>query len=91
MGDLLGAHTIYAAGCWMECISDSRYIANTFRELTPMPMFEVHYEQDKQIHKELVEAESAEGAWKEFVLRTKEQAKPGENKQVMCVIRHELD
>ncbi|MFA6685915.1 MAG: hypothetical protein WCS16_00395 [Desulfuromonas sp.] len=56
-----------------------------------MPMFEVHYEQDKQIHKELVEAESAEGAWKEFVLRTKEQAKPGENKQVMCVIRHELD
>lgn len=56
-----------------------------------MPMYEVHYEQDKQIHKELVEAQSAEGAWKKFVLRTKEQTVEGENRQVVCVIRHELD
>jgi len=55
-----------------------------------MPTFEVHYEQDKQVHKEIVEAESAEGAWQEFVLQTKEAGKQGV-KQVLCVIRHELD
>lgn len=56
-----------------------------------MPTFEVHYEQNKQVHKEIVEAETAEGAWKEFVLRTKESDKQGEEKQVVCVIRHELE
>ncbi|MFN2258084.1 MAG: hypothetical protein ABR516_06365 [Desulfuromonadaceae bacterium] len=56
-----------------------------------MPTFEVHYEQNKQVHKELVEAESAEGAWKEFVLHTKEAGEQGDDKQVLCVIRHELD
>jgi|AntRauTorckE6833_2_1112554.scaffolds.fasta_scaffold01441_2 hypothetical protein len=55
-----------------------------------MPTFEVHYEQNRQVHKEIVEAESAEGAWKEFVLRTKEAGEQGD-KQVVCVIRHELD
>jgi hypothetical protein len=55
-----------------------------------MPTFEVHYEQDKQVHKELVEADTAEGAWKEFMLRTQEAGQQGE-KQVVCVIRHELD
>jgi len=56
-----------------------------------MPIFEVHYEQGKQMEIELIEAESAEGAWKEFVLRTKREEKEGtrgEDKQVVCVIRH---
>ena len=56
-----------------------------------MPTFEVHYEQDKQLHKELIEAESAEGAWKEFVLRTKEAGSQGKDKQVVCVIRHVIN
>jgi hypothetical protein len=55
-----------------------------------MPTFEVHYEHNKQTHKELVDAETAEGAWKEFVIRTQEAGQQGE-KQVVCVIRHELD
>ncbi|MDY0213750.1 MAG: hypothetical protein RBR06_12205 [Desulfuromonadaceae bacterium] len=55
-----------------------------------MPTFEVHYQQGKQVEIELVEAESAEGAWKEFVLRTKGEAN-GETKQVVCVIRHCLE
>jgi hypothetical protein len=57
-----------------------------FRGLTPMPTFEVHYEQDKQVYKELVEADTAENAWKEFVRRSR-----GKDKQVVCVIRHELE
>jgi hypothetical protein len=56
-----------------------------------MPTFEVHYEQNKQMHKELVEAENAEVAWKEFVLRTKESGTQREDKQAVCVIRHEID
>lgn len=55
-----------------------------------MPTFEVHYQQGKQMEIELVEAESAESAWQEFVLRTREEAN-GEAKQVMCVIRHCID
>ncbi|MDD2557593.1 MAG: hypothetical protein RBR43_04190 [Desulfuromonadaceae bacterium] len=55
-----------------------------------MQTFEVHYQQNKKMEIELVEAESAESAWKEFVLRTKGEAN-GETKQVMCVIRHSID
>ena len=50
-----------------------------------MPTFEVHYEQDKQVHKELVEAETAEEAWKVFVANNKDEHRP-----VLCVIRHSI-
>lgn len=56
-----------------------------------MPTFEVHYEQNKQTHIELMEAESAEGAWKEFVARSREEGTQGKDRQVVCVIRHEID
>ncbi len=59
-----------------------------------MQTFEVHYQQGKKMEIEMVEAESAESAWKEFMLRIQGEDRGeanGEAKQVVCVIRHCID